>query len=314
MNSQANHSIPGELITMLSTRRPAWSRTERAFITKHLEPLGLSSDSFGNLYKRIGSAPVLWSCHTDTVHTQGGSQVLSIAADIVQVADKGSNCLGADDTAGMWLMMEMIRAEKPGLYLFHRAEEIGGKGSEFIATETPEILDGIQFAIAFDRRGTGSIITHQWGGRCCSEEFAATLSAGLGLGHTSDATGSFTDTANYTDLVGECTNVSVGYSNEHSRQECLDLSYLMRLRSALLCLDVSTLVQARQAGDYEPDADDLGWLEDAFDQEPRGRSCHTLSSLVRDHPDEIADWLEASGISVEDLEDAIYQRGGVVRK
>jgi hypothetical protein len=48
-------------------------------------------------------------------------------------SEKMSSCLGADDAAGVWLLCEMIRAGIPGLYVFHRNEERGGRGAEFFA-------------------------------------------------------------------------------------------------------------------------------------------------------------------------------------
>jgi hypothetical protein len=307
-----------ELLAMLAMRRPAWSKTERNFIYRYLRPLGLQEDELGNLYKRIGDAPVLWSSHTDTVHTHGGTQLLRLSNGIISQSDKSSNCLGADCTAGVWLMMQMIRANRPGLYVFHRAEEVGGKGSEFIAKNRPDILEGIKYAIAFDRRGHGSIITHQWGGRCCSEAFSVSLSKALGMSHDSDSGGSFTDTANYIDLIGECSNLSVGYMNEHTKRETLDFDYLDTLRAALLKLDASTLVQERQPGDIDP----ADWEDDvtrwgAFDdddQMPRGFASGSLASLVRNHPDEVADWLEEYGITAEEVATAVYLRGGVIRR
>lgn len=303
-----------ELLAMLTFRRPAWSKTERQFIVRFLHPLGLQEDELGNLYKRIGTAPVLWSSHTDTVHTQGGMQLLKVSKGIVAQADKQSNCLGADCTAGVWLMMEMIRAKRPGLYVFHRAEEIGGKGSEFIAKHRADILAGIEYAVAFDRRDKHSIITHQYAGRCCSDAFAASLSNALAMRHVYDGGGSFTDTANYTDLIGECSNLSVGYMNEHTKRETLDFNYLQELRDALLRLDPSELVSERKPGEVDPDDyDDVTMWHDE-DQEPRYSYVGSLQSLVRDHPDEVADWLEEYGINSDELETAIFLRGGIVRR
>lgn len=236
-----------ELLSMLSYRRPAGSRTEKRFIREHLAPLGVKPDRFGNQILRIGSAPVLWSCHTDTVHRQGGQQVLGRSQDMLCVYDRDSNCLGADDTAGVWIMAQMIREHVPGLYVFHRSEECGGIGSSQIASYTPELLDGIECAIAFDRRGTDSVITHQ-GGRCCSQAFASALAEEIGLGYAPDSTGVFTDTANYVDLIPECTNVSVGYRGEHSRRETLDAVHLFRLLDSILLLNLESVPIERIAG------------------------------------------------------------------
>ena len=120
MNNEASPALSGldELMAMLSFRRPAWTKTERHFIERFIRPLGVTEDTFGNLYKRVGTAPILWSSHTDTVHTQGGKQLLSLANNgVVTQADTQSNCLGADCTAGVWLMAEMIRANRHGLYV-----------------------------------------------------------------------------------------------------------------------------------------------------------------------------------------------------
>src|SRR5579864_6491645 len=97
--------VENSLIAMLSFRRPAGSRSERKFISKFIWPLGVETDRKGNLFKRIGTAPIMWSSHTDSVHRMGGLQ------DLIRVGDFGigvstkskSNCLGADDAAGVWL-------------------------------------------------------------------------------------------------------------------------------------------------------------------------------------------------------------------
>jgi hypothetical protein len=303
------------IVAMLGYKRPAGSKTERRFIADYLRPLGVQQDKAGNLYKRIGDSPVLWSCHTDTVHRAGGKQNVRLIDGIASVADQDSNCLGADDTAGCWLMSEMIKAERPGLYVFHRSEEIGGVGSHYIATRFPALLIKSKIAIAFDRRGTNSVITHQAGLRGCSDAFAYSLGNALGMGHRPDPGGVFTDTANYMDLVGECTNLSVGYANEHSRDECLDVPYLRDLRDALLSLDGRDLIAERKPGEYDEDWQLPGdhWQDD--DQEPlHGYSRPSLYQLVRDNPNEVADFLEGYGFGRRELEDAILERGGIVQR
>src|SRR5690606_20255877 len=145
-----------------------------------IEPTGAVRDDFGNYLMRAGPRDIAddpprvgWCAHTDTVLAIPGRQLLSIRKGIVRAAPaQGGNCLGADDTTGVWLLLEMIRARVPGFYIFHRAEEKGCQGSDYIARETPEVLDGIDYAIAFDRRGYNSIVTHQIGARTASDSFA----------------------------------------------------------------------------------------------------------------------------------------------
>lgn len=303
---------------MLSYRRPAWSKTEGQFIHKFITPLGIVQDGTGNCIKRIGTAPVLWSCHTDTVHGTGGRQKVRKANGIYHLAQRNTNqasrgnCLGADDGAGVWLMCELIKARVEGLYIFHAGEEHGGIGSQWLEKNTPKVLEGIQFAIALDRRGTRDVITHQFSARCCSDAFARSLARGLDMDyHLSDG-GVFTDTANYTDAIGECTNLSVGYANEHSPQETLDVQHLAALRNALIHLDIDALVAERQPGEY----DERNWYQQyptviqSFARPREYQPQPDLESLVREHPRAAAQLLEDYGVTESELAQYAYDIDG----
>lgn len=242
-----------ELADMLSYCRPHNSKTERQFIAQYLSPIGIRFDKKGNVHKRIGNSPVIWSCHIDTVHNKKGKHkvvywVDKETGDTFLGTENGS-CLGADDTAGIFIMLDMIQNKVPGNYIFHRGEECGGVGSRWFARENKEFLKGIKFAIAFDRRDTKSIITAQGSRMCCSDEFAQSLAEQIGMGHECDRTGMWTDTAAYMDDVAECTNISVGYYNAHGRDERLNIDYLFKLRDAMRKVDVSKLAEKRKPGD-----------------------------------------------------------------
>ncbi len=253
------------LMDILSYWRPYNTVSEMTFIEQFVDTIpGMLKDECGNRMIDIPNedgtpSHVMWSCHTDTVHAPTGCNEVrrqnllwDATGNIVGLHNgKAGQCLGADDGAGMWLLMQMIEAKKPGLYIFHRGEEKGGIGSRWIEKNTPDLLENIQIAMAFDRRALTSVITHQRGTRCCSDDFGVSLANELGLGYKLDTTGSFTDTAVYTDLVAECTNVSCGYYSEHGPRETLDVGHLIRLREKLLALDVSKLVIKRTAGDNE---------------------------------------------------------------
>lgn len=290
------------LFAMLGTCRPHGSEAEHDFITQWLLPLGVEADGFGNLWLQIGKTPVLWSSHIDTCHRKGGLQrfVVDDGGTVRLAHGEPANCLGADCTGGVWLMTEMIVAGVEGRYVFHRGEERGGLGSRYVATQEPDRLAGIDAAIAFDRRGTSSIITHQGGERCCSDRFAASLAQAIGLYHVLDPTGTFTDTANYTDHIGECSNLSVGYHCEHTINETLDLAYLLRLRGALLAANLGQLVIERRPGEPDPDL----WADSRLHATSPNET-RRLYDLVRDYPYAIADFLDAHGITVDDLADYI---------
>lgn len=328
------------LMLMLETKRPHKSKAEKKFISDFIEPLGVERDGFGNLYKRIEGAGdnVLWSIHTDTVHHSGGRQLIRKRKGMIRLNPKSkANCLGADDTAGIWLAREMIAARKPGLYVFHRAEECGGLGSDFIATHNTELLKGIRIAIALDRRGYGDVITHQME-RGCSDAFADSLCAGLNKGHnlefSPDNTGLFTDTANYFTLIPECTNISVGYFGNHSSKEYQDSEFLVSLRAALIALDTSKLIVERNPeesdwdNEYETALDNLkpidpnrfdslvplhsdgGWSR--YDGEHVEEESPDISLIraIRDNPETIAQILEDYGIGIDEILQAVYDKTG----
>jgi hypothetical protein len=186
-----------------------------------------------------------------------------------------SNCLGADDTIGVFLMREMYLSGVHGRYIFHYGEECGCIGSGDLARYSPERLNGIKFAIALDRAGTGDVITSQMGGECCSLLFACSLINALGLPYL-PACGVYTDTAEYMDLVPECTNLSVGYYDQHTSRETVDYAHVGTLLSALVTMDQSVLVC-----DRDPFAPKPKWGK-RFSWETSKTSTH-VDTLARDY-------------------------------
>jgi len=227
------------LYELLTYIRIAKSQSESEFVEQLITilPSNTTQDRYGNILVTVGDNPasVLFSCHVDMI-----SADYNASRQTLMLNEAGYLCcanpsqLGADDGAGIWIMLNMIAANIAGLYIFHRDEEIGGLGSLHIQHYETEILDGIKNAIAFDRRGTNSIVTHMLYQRCCSNGYAQALSKALGMAHELDDAGGFTDVSQYIGLIAECTNISVGYINEHTTTEQLNHVYLVKLRDKLL--------------------------------------------------------------------------------
>lgn len=303
-----------ELVEMLAYCRPHGSLVEEEFIQNYLEPLEVISDDFGNRYKFVGvkeneHPDILWSSHTDTVHKKEGSQEVIVDRGFATVKD--NNCLGADCTTGVWLMMNMIRAGIPGAYVFHRAEEVGTKGSEYISQHFATDIVKFKAAIAFDRCGYDSIITHQMGERCCSESFSESLKKALSMGDLeSDPTGSYTDTYSYIRQIPECTNLSVGYFNQHTSKESQDLDFVEHLQERLLKIDLSQLVYVRDPKIVEYDYGD-DWISryygSAYEQDKKDgtpywdQELNNMAEMVRMWPEEVARILIDMNISEEDI-------------
>jgi hypothetical protein len=112
-------------------------------------------------------------------------------------------------------------------------------------------MKDVKKVVSFDRRNYYSVITSQMGVSCCSNEFAQSLCGELnksGLKLTLDPTGVFTDSASFIDLIPECTNVSVGYFDEHRNTELQNISYLKKLCKAAVACDWDKLVVKRKIG------------------------------------------------------------------
>jgi hypothetical protein len=205
----------------------------------------LKEDEFGNLFIKIGESDVMFTSHLDTA-TSALSEVVHVI-DGVNIKTDGKSILGADDKAGVTIMLHMIENNIPGLYYFFLGEEVGCVGSRKVATKyKEEKQEGINKVISFDRRGTTSIITYQSGSRCCSDKFGDELSKQLNLAndtfsYKNDTTGLLTDSIQFVKLYPECTNISVGYQNEHTFSEVQNIEHLEKLAEACLKVDWNNL-------------------------------------------------------------------------
>jgi len=321
-----------KLFSMFQYMRPHGSDAEAAFVKRFIDVIpGVTKDTFGNRFVDVknedgNNSRVLWSSHVDTVHKKSGAQKIRCSNNYITLSDKETEatCLGADDTSGVWLMLEMIEAKVPGLYVFHRGEERGGLGSARVASEQVELLKQYRYAIAFDRKGYSSIITSQ-GIPTASDEFAEELGLSIGLPLFKDDTGSFTDTAHYTHLISECTNVSTGCFNCHSKSEKQDIRYLFQLRDAMVYrfkeadlhyyrdpADVwaskakgskvqGKVLKTRSTGNSFIDFDDM-----IFDE-------NDIAELCRKHPAAVAAFMVNDlGVTFDEVNDYVYME--TVRK
>ena len=206
---------------------------------------GLQTDEFGNLFIKIGESDVMFTSHLDTA-TSSLSPIKHVFEENIIKTD-GTTILGADDKAGVAIMLNMIENNIPGLYYFFLGEEVGCIGSKKVAdVQKKEKIEGINKVISFDRRSTSSIITHQTSRRCCSEKFGEALSKALNdvestFTYKNDDTGVLTDSVQFISIYPECTNISVGYYSEHTFSERQDIDHLTKLAEACLKVDWTSL-------------------------------------------------------------------------
>lgn len=246
---------------------------------KKLLPSYFKKDSAGNYYHIIGNSTTMFTAHLDTV---GGDKKVNVVIDDEKglIKTDGESILGADDKAGVVVLLYMIEKKVPGFYLFPIGEEVGCVGSGKLTkhlTETSEkskiVLDGkdgpiekevelpkeniyknIRKVISLDRMGYTSVITHQMDQRCCSDNFAKSLAAELnkhGFDYDLDDSGMYSDSAEFADIYPECTNLSVGYFAQHTDNETQDIQFLEALCEACTKVNWENLPISRDPSEVE---------------------------------------------------------------
>ena len=316
------------LIEMLKYKRPSNSWSEEAFCRQYLEPVFGEPDDHGNYVKIIYEPvargfvqpKVCFAAHYDTVHNVAGMQQVLVTGDIVTAVQ--SNCLGADCTTGVWLILGMMEQKIPGVYVIHSGEESGCIGSSALVQDNPDWIQYTKAVISFDRKGEESIITHQMGARTASDAFAVSLSAALDMPSLRpDATGSYTDSNEYAGVVSECTNLSVGYVHQHTAKESQDIYFAYMLLDKLINADWSKLVFERDPSTHRTfdDYNYFGkWGPSTSKRNTPKTNEEQLLDLIYDHPEAIANILADWDCDAEYLyqqikqydEDDFYRRVG----
>jgi hypothetical protein len=211
----------------------------------------LKKDLYGNYYIRIGNSKTLFTAHLDTYSKRRVKVNHIIDGDIIRT--DGTTILGGDNKNGVVILLYMITKNVPGIYYFFIGEE-GIKtgescnGSTWLLKNNSKIYTTVDRAIAFDRRGQGSVVIKQRGRMCCSEEFADDLVekfGELGIPLKKDY-GYGTDSAVFMDIVPEITNLSSGGEYEHSFLETTDISYVEKMANAAVKMDWESLPSARE--------------------------------------------------------------------
>lgn len=318
---------------MLSYMRPEGSSAQTRFCNRYLRPVFGTPDIFGNYTKIIGKKPsIAFMAHHDTVHKFSGKQIVTDTGNFYSVQGAISNCLGADCTTGVYIILKMIEAKVPGVYVVHAAEEVGCIGSSGLVAGNPDWIKHVRFAISFDRMGYSSVITHQMGRRTCSDAFADSLCDILGMAYKKDKGGVYTDSNEYRKVIPECTNISVGYFSQHTKAERQDKFFVGRLVETLINADWSKLIESRDHNAPE-EYDDWGYgyrssgywsnydLSEEYDDRPNPVTMGTkqkdkfthfqdirdMMDIIKENPMEVALLLRDIGYDGYDLIDEVFK-------
>lgn len=241
MNPRLNqHPVVRDFFWLTRYTNPYGTEVKR-FGTR-LKRLGARKDDHGNFILDIGEARTVFAAHLDTADKELTRVRRKVDGDIIHT--DGNTILGADDRAGVAVLLHLIRNQVPGRYVFFVGEEVGRIGSEASAKFDADDWLGFDRMICWDRYGTSSIITYQMGTQTASDTFAETLAAMYGavsdnqpdhlspIVLTPDNGGTYTDSFSFIDLIPECTNISIGYLNQHTKYEKQDARFLVSMAEA----------------------------------------------------------------------------------
>ncbi len=253
-------------LTQFTYPHPQYEEVAKEVLEKELKRFGfedtLRKDPYDNYYVAIGEpqeCTTMFAAHLDDVGVTY-EPVRHVIRDHIVRTD-GNTILGADDKAGVLVLMNLMLHRKPGLYYFFVGEEVGRIGSTYAAHNWKNIFAGhpamepykqaLRAVVCFDRKGTSELITHQREERCASDDYAEALCNALKHAHSSihlkpSPHGLFTDSYSFRNIIEECINVSVGYTHAHSEYEEQDMRYLTALCEAVTHVDWNALPWTRK--------------------------------------------------------------------
>lgn len=160
----------------------------------------------------IGDIPIALIAHLDTVHSTPPTSYFHDTEKEVIWTPEG---LGADDRAGVFSILMLIKAGYRPSIIFLTQEETGGCGAEALIKDYPKPLTSLNFLIELDRRGTNDAVYYN----CGNVDFENFISS-FGL---------VTEQGSFSDIYviapawdTAAVNLSIGYFDEHTRHERLE--------------------------------------------------------------------------------------------
>lgn len=158
----------------------------------------------------VGDIPIALVAHLDTVHAEGPAELFYDMRKGAIVAQEG---LGADDRAGVYAILQIIRDGLRPHIILTTQEEVGAVGASILAREDCPFPE-LKFLIQLDRRGTNDCVFYD----CDNQDFTDYISS---FGFI-EAYGTFTDICEICPAWGKAgVNLSIGYLHEHTYSEIL---------------------------------------------------------------------------------------------
>lgn len=163
-----------------------------------------------------GDIPIALVAHMDTVFKTPATELFYDRRKNVMWSPQG---MGADDRAGVYAIIQIIKAGYHPHIIFTTDEEKGCIGASTLAS-TPCPFKDLRYFIQLDRRGANDCVFYD----CDNENFEKYVET---FGFVT-AWGSFTDICELCPAWGAAgVNLSIGYRDEHSISEILFVGQML---------------------------------------------------------------------------------------
>lgn len=163
----------------------------------------------------VGDIPVALVAHLDTVFSNSPSDIYYDKENNIMWSPQG---LGADDRAGVYSILQIVKKGFKPHIIFTTDEEIGGLGATALSSYDCPFAD-LRYIIELDRQGANDCVFYQDGNQTFHkyvEHFGF-----------KEQWGSFSDISLLAPAWGiSAVNLSIGYLNEHSNIETLNISWM----------------------------------------------------------------------------------------
>jgi len=191
-----------------------------------------------------GDIPIALVAHMDTVFAQPPKEIYYDRNKNVIWSPDG---LGADDRAGIFLIIKILLAGFKPHIILTTDEELGGLGASVLASiHTKCPFPNLKYLIQLDRRGINDCVFYS----CITQKFIDYISK---FGFV-EAYGSFSDISELCPAWDKCgVNLSVGYIDEHSTNERLFVNGLLSTLKKLKTILSQTVIPNFKYESYEDD-------------------------------------------------------------
>jgi hypothetical protein len=229
----------------------------------------------------VGDIPVALVAHLDTVFTTPPHNIFYDREKNVMWSPDG---LGADDRAGVYSIVQIIKQGYRPTVIFTTDEEKGALGAEALIKDYPEAPMDLKYMIQLDRRGCDDCVFYD----CNNPKFEEYVET---FGFIT-AWGTFSDISVLCPQWGVAgVNLSIGYINEHSCSEILYIGHMLatinKVKKMLEDIDNAELFEyiplyyTYTKTAYGYDFSDYGWDPSYGISKALWKSWHTPDDLMK---------------------------------